>query len=189
MTPILIAPPAVEPVSLAEAKAWLSVENVAEDEVVGALVASARLVVESLTRRFLVAQTWRLVFDAWPTGSVALPFSPVRSVVVRTYDLDGASWTAPTANYSIDQYAGKARLRFIGAPPQPGRQTAGIEIDVEAGFATTAEGVPAPLRQAIRLLVARWYENRGDVEADADMARTPASVATLVAPYRRVRLS
>ncbi len=189
MTPILIAPPAVEPVSLAEAKAWLRVETTAEDEIVGALIASARLVVESLTRRFLVAQTWRLVFDAWPVGNLTLPFSPVRSVVVRTFDANGAASTAPIENYSIDQYAGEARLRFISAPPQPGRQTAGIEIDVEAGFATTASGVPAPLRQAMRLLIARWYENRGDVEADADMARTPASVAALLAPYRRVRLS
>ena len=51
------------------------------------------------------------------------------------------------------------------------------------------QAFPRPLRQAMRLLVARWYENRGDVEADADMARTPAAVAALVAPYRRVRLS
>jgi uncharacterized phiE125 gp8 family phage protein len=189
MTPILIAPPAVEPLSLAEAKAWLRVENVAEDEIVGALIASARLVVESLTRRFLVAQTWRLVFDAWPSGEVTLPFSPVRSVVVRTFDATNAASTLSTASYTIDHHAGDARLRFLTAPPQPGRQTDGIEIDVEAGFATTAAGVPAPLRQAMQLLVARWYENRGDVEADANMARTPASVAALVAPYRRVRLS
>ncbi len=189
MTPILIAPPAVEPISLAEAKAWLRVENIAEDEIVGALIASARLVVESLTRRFLVSQTWRLVFDAWPGGSIPLPFSPVRSVIVRTYAANGVATTAPPSSYTLEHHAGDARLRFITAPPEPGRQIAGIEIDIEAGFATSAQDVPAPLRQAVRLLVARWYENRGDVEADADLSRTPASVAALVGPYRRVRLS
>lgn len=189
MTPILITPPAVEPISLAEAKAWLRVENIAEEEIIGALIASARLVVESLTRRFLVAQTWRLAFDAVPAASIALPFSPVRSVIVRTFAANDAPTIAASATYTLDHHGGETRLRFITPPPQPGRPRAGLEVDVEAGFATTAEGVPAPLRQAMRLLVARWYENRGDVEADADMARTPAAVAALVGPYRRVRLS
>lgn len=188
MLPILIAPPAVEPLSLAETKAWLRVENAAEDELVGALIASARLVVESLTRRFLVAQTWRLVLDRWPASGVTLPFSPVRSVAVRVHDAGGEATIVPPGTFSLKHYAGDARLRFAH-PPHTQRPIAGIEIDVEAGFATDAAGVPAPLRQAMRLLVARWYENRGDVEADADMARTPSSVAALVAPYRRVRLT
>lgn len=188
MNPILIAPPAVEPLGLAETKAWLRVENAAEDELVGALIASARLVVESLTRRFLVSQTWRLVFDAWPASGVTLPFSPVRSVAIRVYDADGEPSPVQPGAFSLDRHGSDVRLRFA-ARPQPGRAVAGIEIDVEAGFGMDAAGVPAPLRQAMRLLVARWYENRGDVEADADMARTPASVAALVAPYRRVRLS
>ena len=189
MTPILIAPPAVEPLGLAETKAWLRVESAAEDELIGALIASARLVVESLTRRVLVSQTWRLVLDAWPEGSAPLPFSPVRSVALRVYSADGESSLIADEEFVLDHRGGDARIRFIGLPPQPGRARSGIEIDVEAGFSANAQDVPAPLRQAMRLLVARWYENRGDVEADADMARTPASVAALVAPYRRVRLS
>jgi uncharacterized phiE125 gp8 family phage protein len=189
MTPILIAPPAVEPLGLDETKEWLRVDGVAEDELIGALIASARLVVESLTRRFLVSQTWRLVFDAWPATGVALPFSPVRAAIVRVYDASGDAVLLPPDAYSLDHRSGDVRLRFSGPAPQPGRPVAGLEIDVEAGFSADAAGVPAPLRQAMRLLVARWYENRGDVETDADMARMPAPVAALVAPYRRVRLS
>lgn len=189
MTPILITPPAVEPLSLAEMKAWLRVEGEAEDEIVGALIASARLVVENLTRRLLVFQTWRLVLDEWPGQGVTLPFSPVRSVIVRTFDASGVATAADPQEYRLDDVGGTVKLNFPGGAPQPGRLRAGIEIDVEAGFAADADGVPAPLRQAMRILVARWYENRGDVEADGDMARTPASVAALVAPYRRVRLS
>lgn len=189
MTPILVAPPAVEPLALQETKDWLRIQTTAEDEIVGALIASARLVVESLTRRLLVAQTWRLAFDAWPAAEVRLPFSPVRSVIVRVYSASNVASVVPAGSYRIEQVGGDARLRFSIAPPQPGRAIAGVEIDVEAGFGANAAGVPAPLRQAMRLLIARWYENRGDVEADADMARTPASVAALIAPYRRVRLS
>ncbi|MFN3888982.1 MAG: head-tail connector protein [Beijerinckiaceae bacterium] len=189
MTPILIAPPAVEPVGLDEMKAWLRVDGASEDEVVGALIASARLVVESLTRRVLIAQTWRLAFDAWPHGSVTLPFSPVRSVTIRVYDASGASSILPPGGYALEPYGGDVRLRLSDTPPPPGRAASRVEIDIEVGFAADAGGVPAPLRQAMRLLVARWYENRGDVEADADMTRTPASIAALVSPYRRVRLA
>lgn len=189
MTPILIAPPAVEPIGLDETKAWLRIETVAEDELVGTLIASARLVVENLTRRVLVAQTWRLVLDELSPRGVRLPFSPVRSVVIRIFDAAGAPSIVPAQDYSLVAEGGDTRVKFAALPPQPGRQKAGVEIDVEAGFATNAEGVPAPLRQAMRLLVARWYENRGDVETDADIARTPAAVAALLAPYRRVRLS
>lgn len=149
---------------------------------------------ESLTRRTLVSQTWRLVLDAWPAGAsltlVPLPFSPVRGVpAVRVFDALGEATVIASQSFLVETVRGDARLRFLAQPPAPGRAAAGIEIDVETGFSPDAEGVPAPLRQAMRLLVARWYENRGDVEADADMARTPASVAALVGPYRRVRLS
>lgn len=189
MTPILIAPPAVEPIGLAETKAWLRIETTAEDELVGTLIASARLVVENLTRRFMVAQTWRIVLDDLSSGEVRLPFSPVRNVIVRVFDASGAPAIASAQTYSLIAEGGDTRLKFSAPPPQPGRTSGGVEIDVEAGFGANAQGVPAPLRQAMRLLVARWYENRGDVEADADMSRTPAAVAALVAPYRRVRLS
>ena len=189
MTPILIAPPAVEPIGLDETKAWLRIETAAEDELVGTLIASARLVVENLTRRFMVAQTWRLVLDELPPGGLRLPFSPVRTVILRVFDAAGVASILPTQNYSLVAEGGDTTVKFTALPPQPGRQTAGVEIDVEAGFASDAEGVPAPLRQAMRLLVARWYENRGDVETDADIARTPAAVTALLAPYRRVRLS
>ena len=39
----------------------------------------------------------------------------------------------------------------------------GISLDVEAGFGSSPEDVPEPLRLAIKMLVARWFENRGDI--------------------------
>ena len=57
-------------------------------------------------------------------------------------------------------------------------------MEVRAGYGATAEDVPAPLRQAVRLIVARWFENRGD----ADPGPAPPDVMALVAPFRRVRI-
>jgi uncharacterized phiE125 gp8 family phage protein len=44
MPSILLTPPAVEPISLDEAKAYLRVEHAADDDVIAALIAGARRV-------------------------------------------------------------------------------------------------------------------------------------------------
>jgi uncharacterized phiE125 gp8 family phage protein len=72
--------------------------------------------------------------------------------------------------------------------PAPGRTSAGIEIDVGVGYGEAASDVPEALRQAIRLLVAHWYENRGLVAIGQAIAAMPMSVTGLVAPYRMLAL-
>jgi uncharacterized phiE125 gp8 family phage protein len=69
MAAILLDPPASEPLSLAEAKNYLRVEHGADDALIAAMIAAARIQVESLTRRALVTQSWRIVLDRWsPTA-------------------------------------------------------------------------------------------------------------------------
>lgn len=78
MTPILLSAPAVEPVSLAEAKTWLRIARDSDDELIGALITSARLVVEAHTHLVLIEQTWRIVADGWPPASeLELPVRPM----------------------------------------------------------------------------------------------------------------
>lgn len=71
--------------------------------------------------------------------------------------------------------------------PEIGRTHGAIEIDIAVGFGATAAAVPAPLRQAVLRLAARWFEQRGDV-AGRDAQALPVAIAALVAPFRRGRL-
>jgi uncharacterized phiE125 gp8 family phage protein len=189
MSSILLNGPALEPVTLAEAKAWLRVEHDDDDAAIGALAAGARLHVEARTRRALIAQTWRLVLDRWPaSGRLAIRPAPVRTLdAVRVYDGEGVAHTLDRQGFVLDVAA--SALTF---PPfalaQPGRSAAGIEIDVTAGYGDAADDVPEPLRQAILMLVAHWYENRGVTAAGGAVALLPANVAALIAPYRMVAL-
>jgi uncharacterized phiE125 gp8 family phage protein len=64
MSSLLLTAPAVEPLSLAEAKAFLCVEMPDDDDLIGALVAGSRIHVEAQTRRALITQSWRLAIDA-----------------------------------------------------------------------------------------------------------------------------
>lgn len=206
MNAILIAPPASEPVSLAEAKSWLRVDASDEDEAIASLIAAARAMVEAATRRVLVTQTWRLVLDAWPANGsdgawsllttrprvlpreVALPLAPAASVSsVSVYDAAGQPQALDVSLYRLVGAPEQTRLVFDSAPPAPGLSSAGIEIDIVAGYGDAAD-VPAPLRHAILALVAWWFEHRGDVVSTGP-DDLPPRAAALIAPYRRRRLA
>ena len=60
----LITPPANEPVTLEEAKAWLKIETADEDTLLLRLIATARQMVEHYTSRAVLEQTWRLVVQS-----------------------------------------------------------------------------------------------------------------------------
>ena len=187
MTPLLIAGPAVEPVTLAAMRDYLRLDDTAEDDLVAALIKAARLVVEAAAGRQLVEQTWRLVLDGWPCGrAVLLPLSPlIRVERVRVYDRSGVGPDLAAALYRADRTSDPPRVVAESGAPEPGLSAQGIEIDVAVGFGPAAADVPAPLAQAVRMLVARWFENRGDAAADAPL---PPDIAALIAPYRRMRL-
>lgn len=185
MPSILLTPPALEPVSLDEARAFLRVEHHDDDDTIAALIASARIHVETQTRRALITQSWRIVADAWPgEGRFAVLPAPVQSVsAVRVYDESGAPQMVNLQAFVVD--ASASALTFAPwALPAPGRASAGIEIDVICGYGDAALDVPEPLRQAVRELAAHWYENRGVVGA----ALMPGTAAALLAPYRMMSL-
>lgn len=192
MTVLLITPPAIEPVTLAEARAHLRLDDGHDDDdYVAAMITAARIQVETATRRVLIDQTWRIYRDDWPpTAVVELPLAPVRSVAaIVVYDADGEPTTLPASGWRLDAAGSPARIAFLAARPAPGALVNGIEIDVVAGYGPSGVEVPQPLRQAIMVLVARWYENREGYAYGV----VPSSVAdlfeSLIAPYRVRRLA
>ena len=192
MSSILLSGPAVEPVALDDAKAFLKVETADDDDVIAALIAGARVHVEAQTRRALITQSWRLIRDAWPDdGRLAImPVPLVALTAARIYNLDGTTQAIDPASFVVEKAAAPAVLAFGASPPlAPGRVVAGIELDITAGYGDTAEDVPADLRQAIRILVAHWYENRGLIATGAaTVALLPQTVAALIAPHRVLSL-
>jgi uncharacterized phiE125 gp8 family phage protein len=189
MPAILLSAPAVEPVTLDEARAFLRVEHNDDDEVIAALVAGSRIHVEAQTRRALITQSWRITADAWPQdGRLTVLPAPLQALTVaRVYDLDGNAQVLDLQAFVPD--LGASTLVFAPwALPAPGRIAAGIELDITVGYGDAAIDVPEPLRQAIRLLTAHWYDNRGLVASGASGALLPLSVAALMAPYRMLSL-
>ncbi len=189
MPAILLTAPASEPLSLADAKAFLRVEHDDDDAVIAALIAAARNHVEALTRLGLMTQTWRIVRDDWPRdGRIRPRLGPLQSVAAaRIYNEVGVVSTIDVARFVTDTASGA-----IAAPgwslPQPGRAAAGIELDVVIGFGAAASDVPQVLLQAIRMLVSHWYENRSLVAIGQTVAMLPPSVNAMIASYRVMSL-
>lgn len=191
MSAILLTPPALEPVSLADMKLFLRVAHDDDDDVIAGLIAAARLHVEARSRRALIAQTWRLVRDVWP-ASGRLPILPVPLIAItaiRVFDADGMPHSLDVGDFAVDTASAPAVLAFAReAPRPPDKIEAGIELDISAGYGEAPDDVPAPLRQAVRMLVAHWYENRGVIAVSGEVAAMPASVSSLIAPFRVLSL-
>lgn len=191
MPSILLTAPAVEPLTLAETKEFLRIEHADDDGLVASLITGARGHVEAATRRALITQLWRYIADVWPdSGCIEVMPAPLRAVLaVRVYRSDGATLAVDPDAFVADLARAPAVLAFATrALPAPERPKAGIEIDLRVGYGDAASDVPEPLRQAMRLLIAHWYENRGVVARNEGIAALPENVRALIAPYRVLRL-
>lgn len=183
MAAILIEAPAIEPLTLEEAKSFLRVEHSADDDLIVSLIKVARCEVESAARRALITQGWRIALDGWPVSSrIVSPVSPLRAITAaRVRAADGDASDIDLSAFTLDTISSPGVIEFDrGLVTEPGQPIAGIEIEITAGYGETSASVPEPLRQAMRLLIARYYEQRDRIAGD----KLPETVAALIAPYR-----
>jgi len=187
MGAILVQAPASEPVSLAGARAHLRIVGNDDDALLASLITAARRVVEARTGLCLIAQAWMCFRDGWPEdGIIALPVAPLLDVEeLAVFGEDDQKAVIDPAHYIVDAVSRPPRVLLRGSRQwqRPGRAVNGIGIRVAAGFGAAGD-VPQPLRQAVLLLVAHFFAQRGDEAGPA----LPAGLGALLDPFRGVRL-
>jgi uncharacterized phiE125 gp8 family phage protein len=183
MQPYPVGGPPVEPVGLAEMRAYLRLDHELEDPLVRRLITAARLQVEAATGRCVAGGLYRLILDRWPPARlVRLPLRPLVGIErVAVADGQGAFQDLAPGLVLAHPTADPPALTVLPAAPDPRIPLGGILIEVRAG---DGEGAPEALRQAVRMLAARWFEHRGDGAGEP----MPPDAAALVAPYRRFRI-
>lgn len=148
MRSTLVAPPTVEPVSVAEAKVQAIIEHDEHDDMVSRLIMAARQEAEQITGRALITQTWRQRGSS--NGSaVELRRWPVLEVVSVSDDrgeLPESEWVAELGDSPVVEPVD----RFDGV----------VTVIYKAGYGTDPEAVPAPIRQWILATTASLYEHR-----------------------------
>jgi uncharacterized phiE125 gp8 family phage protein len=181
--------PTIEPVDLDEVKNHLRLDSAVEDTLLASLIKAAREHVEALCGP-LLTQTWNQYEDDWPAGDVIPIGKPrLQSVSSITYtDVDSVSATLDTANYSVDtdsEYFPRIVLEDDGEWPTTDLHPKNpIDIEMVCGYGDETDDIPEPVRIAILLLVAHWYENRSPVNIGSVVTPLPLAVDSLLTHYR-----
>lgn len=177
--------PATEPVMLAEVKTRLRIDSSADDAGVNRLIAAATRYAQSVCRRAFVTQTWTLILDAFPCGSISVPLPPLQSVVEITYvDSNGTTQTLASTEYVVDKAGmiGLVHRAYQKEWPATRAQPMAVRVKFTAGYGAAAD-VPADLVSALMMLVAHWDQNREPVVVGTINSALPFSVAALLAPF------
>ncbi len=187
-----------------------------QDALLDSMITAARIQVENNTNRQLISAQWDVFLDAFPgywdrrldradypewgdQNEIQIPLGNLISIDSFAYtDTSGVttSWTVSGTNLllngavqaHIDTAAepGKIVLAYAQVWPTVVLKTSNpIAIRFTCGYAD-AGAVPEPLKHAIRMLVAHWYENRETTTVGTLMqsGETLFAYNALIANYR-----
>jgi uncharacterized phiE125 gp8 family phage protein len=205
--PLVVTAPADTPVSLAEVKAHLRVDDDTENALVTAMIAGAVGTAEFYLGRSLITQTLRLALDRWPNETLAgadrpwawgpriieLARPPVQSIAgVTVYDEEDQATVVDSSVYRLAN-GSNARARLVlrqgQSWPSGGRATDSIEIDYVAGYGDGGTDVPEPIRQGLLALIAFWFEHREGEAWTTALPSLPIGAASIWRPFRLMRLA
>jgi len=186
--------PAVEPVTLAEAKAHLRVDVSDDDAYIGTLITAAREWCEQYLDRTLVDTQWVMRFDAFPpdgTHDIELPRPPIVSsgtatAVAMTFTYEnGTTATYSTASYRVDRASTPGAVKTLYGQTWPPhlRDDNAISVTWWAGYGASGSSVPAAIRSAVLMLVGLFYEKRMAADAGS-LAEVPFGVKSLLDAHR-----
>lgn len=190
MTVRVITAPAVEPVSLVQARRWCRVDDddTSQDLVISMLITAAREYAETLTRRAFVERTLELTLKSF-AGEIELPRAPLIAVdSVKYYDIHGDLQTLSAATYEVDTYGEPGTLRPISTASWPSVADVynAVQIRYRAGYAEAgasgsptdlAYNVPTALKVWMQARLATLYEHREQMIVGATVAPIPRNFA------------
>jgi len=179
----VITEPAIEPVSLEEAKSHLRVDIDDDNDLINSYLLAARQYAETFTRRVFITQTLEIVLDEFPDGKIVLESPPIQSIVAFTYLVSGddEATDVDADTYRLDTYNGELALAPSESWPADTLETGGaISIQYKAGYGDDAADVPETIRTAINFLVAHWYEHREPVAVGTIAVNIPWTVENLL---------
>lgn len=185
-------PPAIEPVTLAEAKEHLRVDSdqTEEDDLISGLIAAAREHVENLCGP-LISQTIEQRMSEWPSdGTIRLSKPRVQSVTsIKYLDEAGTEYTVTSTDYTLDaseEHRPKVILKYDKSWPTATLFNVNpIRILYIAGYGDNGSYVPFAIKAAMKLIIGHLYQNRIPVYIGTGIvAELPLAVDALLANYR-----
>lgn len=172
----IVTPPPYEPVSVAEARDWLRLDDeIAQDSIIAMLIKARREQAENMTLRDFVQRTRCLYLDDWPYHSlhgvmICLPHPPLVSVESFKYiDTDGVLQTLDPELYVVHQQEpGFIIPAWEENWPTIRRVPDAIQITYKSGYfpgspqdeVAHQEVLPSALKAWMELNLAALHDNR-----------------------------
>ena len=161
-------------------------EDAAEDMALAGFLRAAIATIEARTGKVLLTRRFRMQLDDWRDRlGQTLPLAPV--IAVEKIEIDdglGTVTEVPAENWRLLPHGQRPMILPAGVilPHVPRRGM--VSVTFTAGFGDTWAAVPADLAQAVLMLAARYYEDRG---RDDTRGAMPFGVSALIERWRQVR--
>jgi len=171
-------------ITVADLKAHLRVTHTQEDTLISALRSAAISWVEEHCNIKLGSYTARGYLPDWRVAY--FPIGPVTAITEVKYqttadkDYTTDLTTLATTLWYTDEITQPARIAFRDYPTTYDYALTPVVITFTAGYTT----MPAPVLQAIRLLVAHMYENRQEEVIGTITTRLKFGLEALLNPFR-----
>jgi uncharacterized phiE125 gp8 family phage protein len=181
-----LTPPAVEPVTLAEAKQHLRVDTDTDDGYISSLITAAREWCEAYCDETFIHAQYRMTLDSFPI-EIELPRPPMAaSGTVTTVSITYTMESQSTATLSTDEYRvdrdsvpGVLRTTYNGSWPSHLLDYNAVTVTWWGGRGSDGTSVPQRMKNAILWLVGMWYERR--MAADGiNLSEIPFGVKSLL---------
>lgn len=158
------------PVSVDQAKLHLRLSGSEEDSLLALYLEAATAGISEVLGRQLITATWQEWLDGFPASdAIVLPRAPLvaTGLVVTYYDTSDVVATLAATEYYVDVVSepGRVLLRYGKTwPTTTLRPAIGVCVQYAAGYGTTPDTVPAPIRVAILRLTTHQFEVRELIE-------------------------
>lgn len=175
----VVTAPTYEPISTAEAKRWLRIDDTNSDLVIALLIKAMREQAENLTHRAFISRQLRLSLPCYPPDEayglkIELPCPPLISVDSFKYtDSDGVLQTLAADQYTVHDEAEPAFIIPAWQVTWPTIRLVPntLQITFTAGYApgspsdeaAAQEVMPGALRLWMQTKLATLFENREQI--------------------------
>ena len=183
----LFTAPSLPIVSVAEVKEQSRIQGDSEDDLIESYIDAATNHLDGrdgILARCLLTQVWDYSLPCFPVEScLVLPLAPVQSITSITYkDAAGNPQTFSASDYVLSadkNWQPKVHLAYNATWPGTRDEPDAVTVRAVCGYVA----VPTPIKQAIVLLAAHYYENR---EPLSDLTtELPFGVRALLEPFMR----
>lgn len=182
-------PPTTTVITLDEAKSQLRVDSTDEESLIAGYVWAAQQLVEDHTGTALLSQTLTQTRAEFPPGAEPLhlvgPLQSVSSITYWATSDSSLATTLPSSDYTVNTAQSAVvplpdntwpTVRSGASPGVQVQHVSGSTITPSTNGSSGIDGTLGKERNAVRLIVSHFWENRGDEGAPA----MPAAATHLI---------